>query len=582
MTNHRSNGSLKHRRCVSSSLNESSRPTHLAQASAGECGFSGGDGVLVPTLSTDSLTNMTLSALEADDKHSVEAYETAAESAETTKMEDEEFEAAASYVDVFTIGGYVTLQLFGYLRDFLRRWGIEKSLIATEKGNVGFTPLYNNWEDFYTRNIYMRIRDCWNRPICSVPGAEIDVMERSTPNYGWNFELTGQKLRCINMGSYNYLGFAEKFGPCAEDSVAAVDSYGVAGCSPRDDVGTQSVHLELENLVARFVGCEAAVTFGMGFATNSMNIPELIDKNCAVLSDALNHCSIVTGVRLSGAFVKIFKHNDMKDLEQKLKELVIAGHPRTRRPFKKILIVVEGIYSMEGSICKLPEIIALKKKYKAYLFLDEAHSIGALGPHGRGVVDFFGLDPRDVDIMMGTFTKSFGSAGGYIAGSRALIDYLKIASGGMVYSSAMPASVAQQIITSMKIIMGEDGTDEGMRRIRQLAENTRYFRSELKKRGFIIYGHKDSPVVPLLLYYPTKIATFGRFMLQRGIAVVVVGFPATPVKLGRARFCLSAAHTREMLDRVIAATEEVGDIMSLKYSRIHGTSAYRHFVSPYK
>ena len=230
---------------------------------------------------------------------------------------------------------------------------------------------------------------------------------------------------------------------------------------------------------------------------------------------------------------------------------------------------------MEGSICKLREIIALKKKYKAYLFLDEAHSIGALGPRGRGAVDFFGLDARDVDVMMGTFTKSFGSAGGYIAGSRDMVDYLKHASGGMIYASAMPAAVAQQIISSMGIMMGEDGTDEGARRIRQLAENTRYFRAELKRRGFIIYGHKDSPVVPLLLYYPTKIATFGRFMLQRGIAVVVVGFPATPVKLGRARFCLSAAHTKQMLDRVLQATDEVGDILNIKYSRIHGPNAVK-------
>ncbi|OQV24520.1 Serine palmitoyltransferase 2 [Hypsibius exemplaris] len=491
-----------------------------------------------------------------------------------SKDEEEEFEAATSYVDVFTIGGYVTLQLFGYLRDFLRRWKVEKSLVAQEsEDNVGFAPLYSNWEDFYTRNVYIRIRDCWNRPICSVPGATIKLLERSTPNYGWDFHMTGETIECINMGSYNYLGFAEKFGTCAEDAVAAIDKYGVAGCSPRDDIGTQTVHLELEALVARFVGCEAAVTFGMGFATNSANIPALVDKHCAVLSDSLNHSSIVTGVRLSGAFVKTYKHNDMADMENKLKELVLAGHPRTRRPFKKVLIIVEGVYSMEGSICKLREIIALKKKYKAYLFLDEAHSIGALGPHGRGVVDYFGLDPKDVDIMMGTFTKSFGSAGGYIAGSRDLIDYLKNASGGMIYASAMPAAVAQQIVTSMTIIMGEDGTDEGIRRIRQLAENTRYFRSELKKRGFIIYGHKDSPVVPLLLYYPTKIATFGRFMLQRGIAVVVVGFPATPVKLGRARFCLSAAHTKEMLDKVLQATDEVGDILNIKYSRRYGPNA---------
>ena len=148
--------------------------------------------------------------------------------------------------------------------------------------------------------------------------------------------MTGETIECINMGSYNYLGFAEKFGPCADESVAAIEQYGVAGSSPRDDVGTQAVHVALEEMVARFVGCEAAVTFGMGFATNSLTIPALVDKHCAVLSDSMNHSSIITGVRLSGAFVKACKHNDVGDMEEKLKELVLAGHPRTRRPFKKV------------------------------------------------------------------------------------------------------------------------------------------------------------------------------------------------------------------------------------------------------
>lgn len=330
------NGSLKHRRCVSTNSPSSEIPkSQLSKGSSDDSGFSGGsvgDGNLAASLSTESLSNFT----ENGEKGCVQGFETAAEMTNETKMDDEEFEAAVSYVDVFTIGGYVTLQLFGYLRDFLRRWGFERSLVASEKGNEGFAPLYSNWEDFYTRNVYIRIRDCWNRPISSVPGAHIQLMERSTPNYGWEFHITGETIDCINMGSYNYLGFAEKFGPCADDSIGAIENYGVAGCSPRDDIGTQPVHVELEDLVARFVGCEAAVTFGMGFATNSMNIQALVDKKCAILSDSLNHCSIVTGVRLSGAFVKTFKHNDMKDLEAKLKELVIAGHPRTRRPFKKV------------------------------------------------------------------------------------------------------------------------------------------------------------------------------------------------------------------------------------------------------
>ena len=227
-----------------------------------------------------------------------------------------------------------------------------------------------------------------------------------------------------------------------------------------------------------------------------------------ILSDELNHSSLVLGSRLSGATIKVFKHNDVEDLEKKLKESIIYGQPRTSRPWKKILIVVEGVYSMEGSIVRLPEIIAIKKKYKAYLYLDEAHSIGAIGPHGRGVVDYWGCDINDVDIMMGTFTKSFGSCGGYIAGSKKLINHMRTHSYANCYASSMSAPVAKQIITSLKIISGEDGTEEGKKRIAQLAWNSHYFRENLLKMGFIVYGNNDSPVVPLMLYMPAKIRYF--------------------------------------------------------------------------
>nr|XP_009673979.1 PREDICTED: serine palmitoyltransferase 2-like [Struthio camelus australis] len=148
----------------------------------------------------------------------------------------------------------------------------------------------------------------------------------------------------------------------------------------------------------------------------------------------------------------------MQSLEKLLKDAIVHGQPRTRRPWKKILILVEGIYSMEGSIVRLPEVIALKKKYKSYLYLDEAHSIGALGPSGRGVVEYFGLNPEDVDVMMGTFTKSFGAAGGYIGGKKELIDYLRTYSHSAVYATSLSPPVVEQIVTSMKCIMGEDGS----------------------------------------------------------------------------------------------------------------------------
>ena len=161
---------------------------------------------------------------------------------------------------------------------------------------------------------------------------------------------------------------------------------------------------------------------------------------------------------------------------------------------------------MEGSIPRLPEIIAIKKKYKTYLYLDEAHSIGAVGPTGRGVVEHWGCDPKDIDIMMGTFTKSFGSAGGYIAGSQKLINFLRQNSHAATYASSMSPPVCLQIIKTLEIIMGLDGTNQGVNRIRQLRENSRYFRDKLLKMGFIVYGNPASPVVPVMLYMPTKVA----------------------------------------------------------------------------
>ena len=222
---------------------------------------------------------------------------------------------------------------------------------------------------------------------------------------------------------------------------------------------------------------------------------------------------------------------------------------------------------MEGSIVRLPEIVELKKKYKFYLYVDEAHSIGALGPHGGGVCDYFGVDPKDVDILMGTFTKSFGGAGGYVAASKDTIQHLRARNHGSVYAEAMTPPVAQQVYTSMKIILGEDGTQDGQHRLRQISDNARFFRHGLKKLGLIVYGHDDSPVIPMLLFNPAKIPAFSRECLERGMAVVVVGYPATPIITSRARFCMSAAHTREDLVWALGQISLVGDRLQLKHSR---------------
>ncbi|XP_035029277.1 serine palmitoyltransferase 3 [Hippoglossus stenolepis] len=481
----------------------------------------------------------------------------------------EPFEQAPMYVAVMTYLGFGIVTLFGYFRDFLRAVGLEKCHQAQEREEQkDFVPLYQDFENFYNRNLYMRVRDNWNRPVCSLPGPVFDLMERVSDDYNWTFRFTGRTIHnAINMGSYNYLGFAENNEDFLKTVADKISQYGVGVCSTRKEIGNLSIHEDLEKLVATFLGVESSMTFGMGFATNSMNIPALVGKGCLILSDELNHTSLILGARLSGATIRVYKHNNMHSLEKMLREAVCSGQPRTHRPWKKILIMVEGIYSMEGSVVRLPEIIALKKKYKAYLYLDEAHSIGAVGPTGRGVTELFDLNPVDVDVMMGTFTKSFGAAGGYIAGKKELVDYLRTHSHSAVYASAMSPPITEQIIRAMKCIMGKDGTTEGIKRVRQLAENTRYFRARLKEMGFIIYGDDDSPVVPILLYMPGKVVAFAREMLERKIGVVVVGFPATPITEARARFCLSASHTRAMLDQVLHHLNEVGDGLCLKFSR---------------
>eukprot|EP00245_Coleochaete_scutata_P018190 TRINITY_DN931_c0_g1_i1.p1 TRINITY_DN931_c0_g1~~TRINITY_DN931_c0_g1_i1.p1 ORF type:complete len:259 (+),score=41.84 TRINITY_DN931_c0_g1_i1:69-779(+) len=220
---------------------------------------------------------------------------------------------------------------------------------------------------------------------------------------------------------------------------------------------------------------------------------------------------------------------------------------------------------MEGEVCRLAEIVEIKKKYKAYLYLDEAHSIGALGQTGRGVCELAGVDTADVDIMMGTFTKSFASCGGYIAGSEDLISYLRHTSAGSLYATAMSPPAVEQVISALKVIIGEDGTNRGQQKLNNLRENSNWFRQELRKLGVEVLGDEDSPVMPVMLYNPAKIPAFSRECYKRNVAVVVVGFPATPLLLSRARVCISASHTRADLEHALEVINEVSNLVGLKY-----------------
>uniref|UniRef100_A0A7I4YVN6 Aminotran_1_2 domain-containing protein n=1 Tax=Haemonchus contortus TaxID=6289 RepID=A0A7I4YVN6_HAECO len=470
------------------------------------------------------------------------------------------------YISIMVKLSCTLMFLAGVFADWLRMRGFIKVSVATDDPrHKGFAPLDHHFEAVYINHIYRKSSDVVNRPIASVPASVMLLKDRYTDDYGWTQKYTGTISKVINMGSYNYLGFSHNDGPCAEEAARYIDKYGLHIGSTRHERGNHVVQAEIEKCVARYLGVEAAICFPMGFGTNSMNIPSLVDKRSLILSDELNHASLVLGCRVSGATVKVFKHNNAKDCEKKLRDALCHPSPKTGKPFNKVLIVIEGIYSMEGTIVNLPEFIRIKKKYGAYLFLDEAHSVGALGPTGKGVVEYWGCNARDVDIMMGTLTKSFAAAGGYMGGTKAVVEHIRRHSAGPCYGTAMSPPIIAQVLSSMKIMCGEDGTDIGARKAVQLLKNSRYFRRRLKQMGFLIYGHEDSPVVPLMTFYITKVVQFSRRTLEHDIGLVAVGFPATPLTKARVRFCLSADHTKEQLDYVLDVVDKVGDETSTKY-----------------
>lgn len=513
------------------------------------------------------------------------------------------------YILLSTYVSYVVLIVIGHMRDWVGKRFFKDSYRHLMPHD-GYAALNSDFDSFYTRRLKTRLDDCFSRPVTGVPGRTIVLLDRTTDDYNHTFKFTGTHTRALNVSSYNYLGFAQARGGCADAVEDGVRRYGINAGATRLEGGTTDLHLQTEALVARFVGQEDALVTSMGFATNSTTIPALVGKGCLVISDEFNHASIRFGVRLSGASVRMFKHNDMGDLESLLREVISQGQPRTHRPWKKILVIVEGLYSMEGSMVNLLEIMELKKRYKFYLYVDEAHSIGALGPHGRGVADYFGVNPRDIDILMGTFTKSFGASGGYIAASKEIINRLRLRSHAGTYCESIAPAVLTQIVASMGSIMGispplpaasststvnsagltvahpgpapaealpawmnlppalKDGS-EGLSRLQRLAFNSRYLARGLRKLGFIIYGHNDSPIVPLLIFNPGKMHLFSHMMLRREtpIVVVVVAYPATPLISSRVRFCLSAAHTKEDVDGLLRACDEIGDALDLKLGK---------------
>ncbi len=350
----------------------------------------------------------------------------------------------------------------------------------------------------------------------------------------------------IMIGSNNYLGFTSE-PRVINAGIEALKKYG-SGCSgSRFLNGTLDMHRELEDRLAKFLHKEAVMTFSTGFQSNLGIISAIAGMHDVILCDKENHASIYDGCRLSYGEMIRYKHSDMQDLEKKLK--AVPEH-------KGILIVTDGVFSMGGDICKLPEIVALAKKYGARVMVDDAHGLGVLGKHGRGTAEHFNLED-DVDIYMGTFSKSLASLGGYMAAKREVVDYVMHTSRPYIFSASItPASVACAL-ESLKML------EENPERVKQLLDISEYMRNGLKKLGVKVI-ESTTPIIPIYVYDDEKAFVACKLLLERGVYVNPVVSPATPKGMALLRTSYTATHTKEQMDKAMKAIKEVLDILQVK------------------
>ena len=343
----------------------------------------------------------------------------------------------------------------------------------------------------------------------------------------------------LMFGSNSYLGLTNHPEVKAA-AIAAIEKYGTGCAGSRFLNGTLDSHIELEKRLAEFAGKEDAIIFSTGFQVNLGVISCLLGREDYIIWDALNHASIIEGIRLSPAKSLRYKHNDMEALERRLKQC---------DPDRIKLIVVDGVFSMEGDLCNLPEIIRLSKKYGAQVMVDEAHGFGVLGDHGRGVCNHFGLT-KDVDLIMGTFSKSFASIGGFIAGSKTTINYLRHHARSYIFSASNTPAATAAAHKSLEIMLREP------ERVQALQEKTAYSLDRFRKLGFEI-GNTSTPIIPLYIRDNEKTFRITALLYEEGVFVNPVVAPAVAPEDTLIRFSLMATHTYEQLDRAINTIERI-------------------------
>src|SRR6202790_1273676 len=338
----------------------------------------------------------------------------------------------------------------------------------------------------------------------------------------------------INLASNNYLGLADH-PKLVEAAIAATKKYGAGSGAGRTISGTMSIHMELERRIAQFKHTEACVVFQSGFAANAGTVSAILTPEDHIISDALNHASIIDGCRLSKAKIHVFPHRDEDAAEKILHNLSTA-------PGRKLLIT-DGVFSMDGDIGPLPALVQAAERHGAIMMIDDAHSSGVLGRNGRGTVDHFGLHGR-VDIQVGTLSKAIGVLGGYVCGSRDLIDFLYARARPFLFSTSHPPAVAASCLAAFDVLEQEPELME------RLWINTRYFKKALSDSGFDT-GMSETPITPIMVGEASRAVQFSGTLFEEGLLATAIGFPTVPESKARLRTIVTDTHTREQLHQAI-------------------------------
>jgi glycine C-acetyltransferase len=349
----------------------------------------------------------------------------------------------------------------------------------------------------------------------------------------------------INLSSNNYLGLTTH-PRLREKAREAIERYGVGSGSVRPIAGTMAIHMELERRLAEFKRTEAVVVFQSGFTANAGTVAALLGRDDFIISDELNHASIIDGCRLSRATIKIFPHKDVDAARKILRDLPASG----RR-----LLITDGVFSMDGDLGALPELCSLAEEYGCIMMVDDAHASGVFGQNGRGTIDHFGLHGR-VDIQVGTLSKALGALGGYVAGSRTLVEFLYHRARPFLFSTSHPPSVAATCLAALDVLMEEPQL------IERLWENTRFFKAGLAALGFDT-GASVSPITPVIVGDAERAMALSDRLFQAGVFAQGIGYPTVPRGKARVRTIVTAAHTKEDLQQALDAFAKVGRELGL-------------------